>query len=272
MEDYRALFEGKKITVLGLGLLGRGVGDVEFLAKCGAQILVTDRKNETELAESVEKLKQYPNVSFKLGGHDEKDFINCDIVIKGAKTPLDSPYISAAKKAGVPVVMSTALFAKYAMQTGVNIVGVTGTRGKSTGTHMIYHCLIRPSSTAKLTTGHSAHRNIFLGGNVRGISTLALLPEVQSGDIAVLELDSWQLQGFGDLKISPHISILTNLMPDHQDYYPDMESYFLDKTNIFNNQKKGDNLFVGESVFEKVQWPPPAGGRQLRQLSAHDSN
>ena len=139
------------------------------------------------------------------------------------------------------------------MQTGVNIVGVTGTRGKSTGTHMIYHCLIRPSSTAKLTTGHSAHRNIFLGGNVRGISTLALLPEVQSGDIAVLELDSWQLQGFGDLKISPHISILTNLMPDHQDYYPDMESYFLDKTNIFNNQKKGDNLFVGESVFEKVQ-------------------
>ena len=98
MKDYRALFEGKKITVLGLGLLGRGVGDVEFLAKCGAQILVTDRKNETELAESVEKLKQYPNVSFKLGGHDEKDFINCDIVIKGAKTPLDSPYISAAKK------------------------------------------------------------------------------------------------------------------------------------------------------------------------------
>jgi len=107
-------FEGKKITVLGLGLLGRGVGDVEFLAKCGAQILVTDRKTEAELAESVEKLKNYQNVTFHLGSHDEKDFTSCDMVLKAAGVPLDSPYIDAARAAGVPVYMSTALFAKYA--------------------------------------------------------------------------------------------------------------------------------------------------------------
>ena len=260
MLNCRALFEGKKITVLGLGLLGRGVGDVEFLAKCGAHVLVTDKKSEKELAESVKKLKQYPNVSFRLGGHDEKDFVDCDLVIKGAKTPLDSPYIAAARKAGIPVAMSTALFAKYAIQESAIIVGVTGTRGKSTVTHMIYHCLQR------------AGRHALLGGNVRGVSTLAMLPDVKQGDIAVLELDSWQLQGFGDLKISPHISVFTNLMPDHQDYYKSMDEYFRDKENIFKYQsrrkvgtptsdapvgaggasgKQGDSLFVGASVLRR---------------------
>ncbi|HXK39162.1 MAG TPA: UDP-N-acetylmuramoyl-L-alanine--D-glutamate ligase, partial [Candidatus Paceibacterota bacterium] len=103
MKDYGALFKDKKITVLGLGLLGRGVGDVEFLAKCGAEVLVTDNKSESELAESVEKLKQYTHVSFRLGGHDKKDFTDCDMVIKAAGVPLDSPEIEIARTAGIPV-------------------------------------------------------------------------------------------------------------------------------------------------------------------------
>lgn len=241
MKDYGALFKSKKITVLGLGLLGRGVGDVEFLAKCGAKVLVTDKKTEEELQPSIERLHPYSNITYHLGGHKEEDFTNCDFVVKGAKTPTDSPYILAAKKARVPVVMSTALFAKYAMDVGATIIGVTGTRGKTTVANMIYHAL--------KTSGRRAH----LGGNIRGVSTLAMLPDVGSGDIIVLELDSWQLQGFGDLEISPHISVFTNLMPDHQDYYPDMESYFLDKANIFRFQKRGDNLFVGRGLLKRVQ-------------------
>ena len=87
---------------MGLGVLGRGVGDVEFLAKCGAQVLVTDKKTGGELAESIEKLKSYTNVAFHLGGHNEKDFTDCDMVLKAAGVPLDSPYIAAARAAGVP--------------------------------------------------------------------------------------------------------------------------------------------------------------------------
>ena len=286
MKEYRALFNGKKVTVLGLGLLGRGVGDAEFLAKCGAHVLVTDTKTEEQLAASVEKLKQYKNVSFRLGGHDEEDFINCDLVIKGAKTPLNSEYIAVARKAGIEVVMSTALFAKYAMQEGVTIVGVTGTRGKSTVTHMIFHCLDEANKHLGLNPPVGAvgrtirQRRIVLGGNVRDVSTLAMLPDVEKGDIAVLELDSWQLQGFGDLKISPHVAVFTNLYPDHRDYYPDMETYFLDKANIFKNQsrrqgvgtptsdspvgaggasgKSGDYLFVGSSIAERVRAEKPS--------------
>jgi UDP-N-acetylmuramoylalanine--D-glutamate ligase len=252
MEGYGTHFKGKKITVLGLGLLGRGVGDAEFLAKCGADVLVTDRKSEHELASSVERLKQYPNVSFRLGGHHREDFTHADMVLKAAGVRLDSAEVAAAKAAGVPVVMSTALFAKYASEAGVKIVGVTGTRGKSTVSHMIYHVL---KHVPRQNSGRE--RQVFLGGNVRGISTLAMLPEVRSGDIAVLELDSWQLQGFGELHISPHVSVFTNLMPDHQNYYRDTDEYFADKAHIFNYQKTGDTLIIGESVARRVRAANP---------------
>lgn len=240
MSTYSDDFKEKKITILGLGLLGRGVGDAEFFAQCGAQVLVTDMKSEKDLKESVERLQKYPNITFRLGTHKKEDFTTCDIVIKAAGVKIDSPEIAAAKAAGVPVYMSTALFAKYASDIGATIVGITGTRGKSTVTHMIYHALTK------------AGRRVFLGGNVRGVSTLALLPQVQAGDCAVLELDSWQLQGFGTLGISPHVAVFTNLQSDHQNYYPDMEAYFADKACIFNSQKAGDTLIAGSSIIETI--------------------
>ena len=243
--SYEGDFNKKRITVLGLGLLGRGVGDVEFLAKCGAEVLVTDKKSEVELAESVAKLKKYSNVTFKLGGHDAEDFKHCDMVLKAAGVPLDSKEVAAARGAGIPVVMSTALFAKYAIQAGAKIVGVTGTRGKTTVAYMIYHSLIR------------ANKRTVLGGNVRGVSTLAMLPTVEKEDIAVLELDSWQLQGFGDLKISPNISVFTNLMPDHLNYYPSGDAYFSDKANTFRYQKTDDVLIVGGAIADKIRAERP---------------
>ncbi len=240
MTPYSDFFKGKKITLIGLGLLGRGVGDAEFLAECGAEVLATDLKSVEELAPSVEYLKKYPNISYHLGGHRTEDFTNCDMVIKAAGVPLDSPYIKAAKEKGIPIYMTGALFAKFAQEKGVTIVGITGTRGKSTITHMIYHSLVRAGQKA------------ILGGNIRGRSTLAKIAEVEKGDIAVLELDSWQLQGFGDLQISPHIAVFSNLMPDHLNYYPDMHAYFSDKAYIFRNQRAGDSLFVEQGVAQLV--------------------
>lgn len=245
--DQSALFRGKKITLMGLGLLGRGVGDAEFLAQCGAEVIVTDKKTETELAESVARLKKYPNVIFHLGGHRVEDFIGAEMVVKAAGIPLDSPEIAAARAAGVQIVMSTALFAKYAADMGAIIVGVTGTRGKSTVAHMIYHSLV------------CAQKKATLGGNIRGISTLAMLSEVKPSDICVLELDSWQLQGFGDLKISPHVAVFTNLMPDHQNYYPNMDTYFSDKANIFRFQRAGDSLFCGVEIADRIRAAKPSG-------------
>lgn len=225
---------------MGLGLLGRGVGDARFLAEQGAELIVTDLKSEQELAPSLAALQGLP-ITFRLGGHTLEDFRGRDLVLVAPKTPLDSLYVGEAKKNDIPVSMSTALFAKYAREAGAKVVGVTGTRGKTTTTEMIAHIL------------RMAGKKVLAGGNLRGVSTLALLPEVTPDTICVLELDSWQLQGFGMEKISPTIAVFTNLYPDHQDYYPDMDTYLADKAQIFLHQHPADPLILGESVVETIR-------------------
>lgn len=244
--DYKDYFKGKKITQLGLGLLGRGLGDAIFLAECGAELIVTDLKTEEELKISVDKLKQYPNITLHLGGHSLEDFKDRDFILKGAGVPLDSIYIEEARKNNIPIEMDSSLFCKLLPKEVVTI-GVTGTRGKSTVTHLINHIL--------KTTG----KKTILGGNVRDMATLPFIKDIQQrvgplAEIVVLELDSWQLQGFGDSKISPHVAVFTTFMEDHLNYYKnDLERYFDDKANIFKYQKQEDFLIVGEDIFERVK-------------------
>lgn len=234
MEAYKQYFAGKKVTLMGLGLLGRGVGDARFLAGCGAELLVTDLKTEAELTDSLVQLKEFPHVTYHLGGHRLEDFNGRDLIIKAAGVPLDSPFIAEAHKNKIPVRMSADLFAELG---GAAIVGVTGTRGKSTVAHLIAHIL------------KTAGKQVLLGGNVRGISTLAQLSEVTADTIAVLELDSWQLQGFAEAHLSPHVAVFTTFMPDHMNYYGNsMEKYFADKANIFLNQHGEDFLILGGQV------------------------
>jgi len=240
MFAYKAYFSGKKITVMGLGLLGRGVGDVEFLAQCGAKLTVTDLKKKSELAISLKKLKKYRGITYVFGKHRLSDFRDKDMVLKAAGVPLDSPYIAEAKKNGIPVEMDASLFARLAY--GVTIIGVTGTRGKSTTTNLIYQILKR------------ADKRAHLAGNIQGIATLPLFAKVRPDDYVVAELDSWQLQGFGDAKISPHISVFTNFMRDHQNYYKgSMQKYFSDKANIYTYQKKEDYIICGKEVASKIK-------------------
>ena len=230
--DAKAHFRGKRITVMGLGLLGRGVGDARYLAECGAELIVTDLKTREALAESVAQLESFSNITFILGEHRLQDFRNRDLILKAAGVPLDSPYIAEAKKNSIPVRMSADLFAEI---SGIPCIGVTGTRGKSTVAHMVYAIL------------KEAGRKVVLGGNVRDLSTLALLPEVTPEHIAVLELDSWQCQGWGEVSMSPHITVFTTLFQDHLNYYHnDLALYLADKANIFLFQKPEDILVLGK--------------------------
>ena len=249
-KDY---FKNKKITVIGLGLLGRGVGDVAFLAENGAYLIVTDLKTRKQLKASLDKLKKFKNIKYVLGKHRLQDFRNRDMILKSADVKPDSIYIKEARKNKIPIEMSASLFAKLSEAT---IIGVTGTRGKSTVTHMIYEILksYQGSSLVGITDNDNKKTQVFLGGNIRGIANLPLLKKVKKDDIVVMELDSWQLQGFGESKISPHIAVFTNLMRDHMNYYKDdMNKYFQDKANIYKYQKKGDYLITGKEISRKIK-------------------
>src|SRR3989338_11224847 len=143
MKNWREFFKKKKITVMGLGLLGRGLGDAIFLAEHGADLIITDMRDEKILAPSLAKLKKYKNIHYTLGGHKLEDFsarggqAPPDFILKAAGVALNSPYIAEAKRNGIPIEMDASLFAKLMPKGGI-IVGVTGTRGKSTTTALIY--------------------------------------------------------------------------------------------------------------------------------------
>ncbi len=253
--DASAFFRDKRITVMGLGLLGRGVGDAKYLASCGAKLTVTDLKTHEQLDSSVAELAGFSNIEFVLGEHRLEDFRERDLIVKGAGVPLDSPYIAEARKNGIPVRMSADLFAELSK---VPLIGITGTRGKTTVTHMVAAIL------------KEAGKSVLLGGNVRGVSTLGLLPEATPEHTAVLELDSWQCQGFGEAKISPHIGVFTTFFPDHLNYYKNnLDTYLGDKANIFLNQKEGDTLVLGSqcapTIIEKY------GDRILSKIAVVDA-
>lgn len=256
MVNYKELFKGKKITVMGLGLLGRGLGYTKFLAECGADLIVTDLKTKEQLATSLKALEKYTHsttlrakqIKFVLGEHKLEDFRNRDIVMKMAGVPKDSIYLEEARKSGASIEMDVSLFVKSFPE--IKVIGVTGTRGKSMTTQLIYEILkdnvkfIDPST--KLRTKMPS---VFLGGNIRGVATLPFLKKVKAGDILVCELDSWQLQGFGEAKFSPHISVFTSFMPDHMNYYQNsMDDYFKDKSLIFTHQKENDFLITDTKV------------------------
>ena len=240
MEKAKAFFKGKKITVMGLGLLGKGLGDTIFLAQCGAQLTVTDMRTAAQLKASLDALKKFKNITYVLGEHRLEDFENCDMVLKAQGIPLDSIYIAHAKANKISVRMDDELFVSF-LPKNVKVVGVTGTRGKTTTTSLIYHILKK------------AGKKVHLGGNIRGVATLSLLKKVAPGDIVVLELSSWQLQGFGESKIAPNISVFTNFMPDHMNYYKnDLKTYFADKAYVFKYQTVDDTLIIDESLQKKI--------------------
>ncbi|MBI2039363.1 MAG: UDP-N-acetylmuramoyl-L-alanine--D-glutamate ligase [Candidatus Niyogibacteria bacterium] len=240
-------FKNKKITVMGLGLLGRGLGDVRYLAKNGAELIVTDLKTRKDLRESLAKLRGLRGVQYVLGKHRLGDFCGRDFILKAAGVALDSPYIAEARKRGIPVEMDESLFMQLAPP--IVSIGITGTRGKTTATHLLYEILKAPESPIVYTG-----RRTYLGGNVRGMATLPLLDDVRAGDAVVLELSSWQLQGLGDARISPNIAVVTNFMDDHLNYYHgDRDAYWRDKTQIFLHQKAGDVVVATPEVARRIR-------------------
>jgi len=222
--DPRSLFEGKRITVMGLGLLGRGLLDTVFLVQSGALVTVTDLKDAEQLAPSLKQLAGLP-IKLKLGRHDPEDFVNADMILRNADVPRSSPLLKLAADHGVPIEMDESLFCKHFEG---KTVGITGTRGKTTTTILIYNIL------------SAAWPQVFLSGNVMGRATLPLLGKAGKDDTVVLELSSWQLQGFHDAGLSPNASVFTNIYPDHLNRYSGMDDYIQDKKAIYLYQKDDD--------------------------------
>lgn len=221
-------FKNKKITVMGLGLHGGGLAVAKFLAKKGAKVTITDLKTKEQLRSSLNKLK---GLKFKyvLGRHDLADFTQADLIIQNPGVPRTSPYLAAAKKNKIPIETDLSLFFKLCPSD--RIIGITGTKGKSTTTSLVYQICKK------------YRQDTILGGNIR-ISPLEFLPKIKADTPVVLELSSWQLEGLALHKISPQYALITNVLRDHLNRYNGMADYALAKSFIFKFQKPGDVIIL----------------------------
>ncbi|MBI3632705.1 MAG: UDP-N-acetylmuramoyl-L-alanine--D-glutamate ligase [Candidatus Vogelbacteria bacterium] len=238
-------FGGKKFTIMGMDANGRGLKDARFLLQHGALVLGTDLKKAEELPEAIALVKEFPDLTLVLGEHRLEDFKNQDYIMRAALAPINSPYLALARDNGIPVVSDETLFLR--MAPGIRTIGITGTRGKTTVTYMIYEIL-------KSSSSDSVKQSVFLGGNVQGTAMLPLLDIVKDGDTVVMELDSWKLQSFAENNISLDVAVFTTFYRDHMNYYKDsMEDYWNDKSAIFASQSEDDVLILSPQVAEIME-------------------
>src|SRR3989344_9618137 len=249
-----------KVLVFGLGQNGGGIGSAKFFAEKGDTVRVTDLKTKEDLKSSIEALKAYPNIEYILGEHRYEDFDWADLVIKNPAVKPGNQYLEYAQKQGKRVEMDMGILLEY-VKPG-QIIGVTGTKGKSTTASLIYEVLKQnlpviaseakqsnpDSNPNKIATSPSAPRNderVIFAGNI-GKSVLDIIPLVKPETLVILELSSFQLEAFETNQVSPKFALITNIYPDHLNYYSSMEEYIEAKRTIAKYQSDQDILFLRE--------------------------
>ncbi len=238
----RADLRGLRATVMGLGVHGGGLATAQFLARHGARVTVTDLRAAAALGASPAQLDRA--VRLVLGRHETADFTGADCVVKNPGVPADSPFLAAARGAGVALETDVSLFRRLHPQ--VPLLVVTGSKGKSTAAAALHHGLLHWHPQARL------------GGNIT-VSPLAFADELAPRAPVVLELSSWQLGDLPDpAALRPRVAVLTNVLPDHQDRYPSLRAYARDKLHVFAGQSAADRAIVGPGAARWLERLPAA--------------
>jgi len=231
---------------MGLGLHGGGLQSARFLLKRGAEVTVTDLRDEKTLAPSIEELDKIcaelgrQSVRYVLGKHEIDDFKKAGIVIKNPGVKPDSPYLQASKQIETDISL-------FLNESKARLFAVTGSKGKS-GTASALHWILSKDRKKG---------NAFLGGNIT-VSPLTFLDETGKDDDVVLELSSFQLGDLknyvnseGDALLKPAVAVLTAIMPDHLDRYASMDEYISDKRIIYKGQDENDVTVASDDEWGK---------------------
>lgn len=244
---------GKRVTVMGLGRFGGGIGVTRWLASQGADVLVTDRDPATDLADSIHRIKDLVDkgsVTLRLGEHNVSDFTACDLVVASAAVPKpwDNRFLRAAEGASIPITTEISLALEQLLRRGcTRTVGITGSAGKSTTTAMIHHAL--QTALPDRTDGRS---KVVLGGNIGG-SLLEAIDSIDADTRVVLELSSAQLYWLGrtmHTPWSPRVAVVTNLSPNHLDWHGALDHYRSSKQELLKHQRPGDTAVLGPGVWD----------------------
>ncbi len=220
-----------RLVVLGAG--ESGVGTAILGKKKGFEVFVSDLGIIKNIYKQV---LLHHEISWEEGGHNEAEILSANIVMKSPGIPETIPIVVKLKKKGVKVVSEIEFASKY---IDANIIGITGTNGKTTVATMIYQILKK------------GDLNVALGGNIgKSFAEIVATKDIEN---YVLELSSFQLDGIEDFV--PHIAVITNLSPDHLDRYNNNFSTYIDsKFRIIMNQTKEDYFIYDRDDSNILQW------------------
>ena len=152
--------KNKKVLIWGLGLHNGGLGATKFFYKAGSKVTVTDLRSELILKPTLTKLKNYSGIKYVLGKHNEKDFLNADLVIVNPAITPNNKFLKLLKKNKIDYITDMGFFLKNSKSF---IVGITGTKGKSTITQLTYDLLNEAVKDKKI----KGYNKVVLGGNIR---------------------------------------------------------------------------------------------------------
>lgn len=214
--------KNRKVAIIGLGV--SNIPLIDYMHKFGAKVTVFDNRNIEDIPkETIKKITDYA-MEFSLGPNNLSKLQGFDIIFRSPSCLPTVPELQKEVERGAILTSEIEMLMKLCPG---KIVGVTGSDGKTTTTTLIYEILKE--------NGY----NCYLGGNI-GTPLFTKLDKMTPEDIVVLELSSFQLMG---MEISPDISVITNISPNHLNIHSSYEEYIEAKKNIFKYQNE-DGIVV----------------------------
>lgn len=221
LENFNKFLKDKKVAVIGLGV--SNIPLIDYLAEKYADISIFDNKEKFEFDNSIiEKVEKY-NIKTYFGKNNLENLKGFDIIFRSPSCRPDVKEIQEEIANGAILTSEIEMVLKLAP---CKVIGVTGSDGKTTTTTLIYEIL-------------KSKYNCYLGGNI-GIPLFTKIKDMKPDDIVILELSSFQTI---NMEISPDISVITNIQPNHLDIHKSYEEYIDAKKNVFKHQTR-DGLLV----------------------------
>ena len=223
LEEFNEYIRYRKVAIIGLGI--SNIPLIDYMYDKKAKVTVFDDREENDISKEImDKIKEY-EFDYSFGQNNLDKLKNFDIIFRSPSCLPTKKELQEEEKRGAIVTTEIEMLMKMCP---CKIIGVTGSDGKTTTTSLI-NCILKKA-------GYST----YLGGNI-GTPLFTELSKITPEDIVVLELSSFQLMG---MKISPHISVITNITPNHLNIHKDYKEYIDAKKNIFKYQNENDIVIL----------------------------
>ena len=242
LKEFNTYVKNRKVAVIGLGVSNLPL--LDYLHEKGSIVTVFDDRNSEKISkEAIEKINHY-EFETSFGENSLDKLVGFDLIFRSPSCMPTKKELVEEERRGAIVTSEIEMLMEMAP---CKVIGVTGSDGKTTTTSLIYEIV--------KNAGYNTH----LGGNI-GIPLFTKLKDIEAEDVIVLELSSFQLM---NMNISPDISVITNITPNHLNIHASYEEYIDAKKNIFKNQKEDGIVVLNYDNELTRNCKPEANGKVI---------